>query len=193
MNTIDARGLECPKPVLLAKQAVESGETELSVIVDNDAAVGNVTRFLEGAGLSVTKHDEDGAHRLEARKIGSGTASSVETAHGDSYAFLITSDKIGDESDGLGELLMKSWLGTIKQRSPLPRAIALMNSGVKLALAGPAADTLKEMSDAGVKILVCGTCAKHFGIEGSIAVGVISNMFEITETIYSSSKPITVR
>lgn len=190
MYTIDARGLECPKPVLLTKEAVERGEDALSVAVDNTAAVGNVTRFLEGAGFSVTKHDEAGAFRLEAHRTETAAAASQSS---DSYAFLITSDKIGDASDGLGELLMKGWLGTIKQRSPLPIAIALMNEGVKLALAGPTADTLKEMHDAGVKVLVCGTCAKHFGIENSIAVGVISNMFEITDTVYGTSKPITVR
>jgi sulfur relay (sulfurtransferase) complex TusBCD TusD component (DsrE family) len=67
-----------------------------------------------------------------------------------------------------------------------------MNNGVKLALPGPAADTLREMTDSGVELLVCGTCAKHFGITDEIAVGKISNMFEITEAVYGASKPITV-
>jgi hypothetical protein len=43
-----------------------------------------------------------------------------------------------------------------------------------------------------VTVLVCGTCTKHFGITDDIAVGQISNMFEITETVFGASKPIVL-
>ena len=35
MKEIDARGLSCPEPVMLTKQALDAGETELIVMVDN--------------------------------------------------------------------------------------------------------------------------------------------------------------
>ena len=45
MKEIDARGLACPKPVILTKQAMDAGERELTVRVDNAAAVENVKRL----------------------------------------------------------------------------------------------------------------------------------------------------
>ena len=53
---IDCRGLQCPAPVLKTKQYLEEeAALEIDVIVDNDAAVENVTRFLnfQGFGVSV--------------------------------------------------------------------------------------------------------------------------------------------
>lgn len=194
MKTIDGRGLECPKPVLLTKEAVDGGERELDVLVDNEVAVGNVTRFLENSGFTVTKKDESAGDSKVYRLHGAGgehvkTGAPAEV----NRTFLITSDTIGDASDGLGEVLMKGFLGTIKSHSQLPTVIALMNSAVKLALPGPTAETLSELASLGVKILVCGTCTKHFDITDKIAVGVISNMFEITEAVYGAAKPILVR
>jgi selenium metabolism protein YedF len=184
---------------MMTREATEKGVSELTVLVDNTVAVGNVTRFLDGAGYSVTRFDEDGVFRLEARATERAQTESAAVCGmdmgapgGRDYAFLITSSTIGAESGGLGEILMKAWLGTIKARDPLPTVIALMNDGVKLALPGPAADTLREMTDRGVDLLVCGTCTKHFDITDEIAVGKISNMFEITEAVYGASKPIAV-
>ena len=38
MIEVDARGLSCPQPVLLAKKAMEKSNTSFSVIVDNETA-----------------------------------------------------------------------------------------------------------------------------------------------------------
>ena len=50
MKQIDERGNACPIPVVHTKKALESmnGETKLVVLVDNEPAVQNVTRFAEG-------------------------------------------------------------------------------------------------------------------------------------------------
>ena len=57
MVEIDARKLECPKPVLLTKAETDNGTEELRVQVDNEVAVGNVTRFLESAGYEAKRED----------------------------------------------------------------------------------------------------------------------------------------
>ena len=57
MVEIDARKLECPKPVLLTKAETDKGTEELRVQVDNEVAVGNVTRFLESAGYEAKRED----------------------------------------------------------------------------------------------------------------------------------------
>ena len=64
MVEIDARKLECPKPVLLTKAETDKGTEELRVQVDNEVAVGNVTRFLESAGYEAKREDAPGRQVL---------------------------------------------------------------------------------------------------------------------------------
>ena len=206
MKIVDAMGMPCPKPVMLTRDQVEAGESALTVYVDNAVAAENVTRFLDRAGYSVMRIEETGSYRIEARlskrgapakdgaqKVRSVTTQAIPSAPGSSCALLLLSQHLGGESEGLGEVLMKSFLGTLSSKRPLPVAIALMNDAVKLALAeSTCSEMLKDLASAGVEILVCGTCTKHFGITDAIVVGQISNMFEITETVFGADKPLVL-
>ena len=88
---------------------------------------------------------------------------------------------------------MKAYIGTLTKTSTPPSAVALMNEGVKMALPEASTlDTLKELEAAGTKILICGTCTKHFGITDQITIGTISNMFEISEAVFGADKPIVL-
>ncbi len=50
---INAMGLTCPQPVILTKQMLETMvvDTALEVLVDNEIAVKNVTKFAKSKGL----------------------------------------------------------------------------------------------------------------------------------------------
>ena len=50
---IDALGKACPMPVVLAKQALDQGARDITVLVDNDIAVQNLTRLAESQGMTV--------------------------------------------------------------------------------------------------------------------------------------------
>lgn len=50
---IDARGLSCPQPVLLTKKAIDAGETEITVVVNEMVARDNVNRLAENSGYNV--------------------------------------------------------------------------------------------------------------------------------------------
>ncbi|GAB6111545.1 sulfurtransferase TusA family protein [Desulfomicrobium escambiense] len=53
-QTVDARGLSCPQPVLMAVQAMRAaGAGELEVLVDNDASRENVSRAARSQGWEV--------------------------------------------------------------------------------------------------------------------------------------------
>jgi selenium metabolism protein YedF len=191
MNIVDARGLDCPKPVILTKETVEKGCRSFAVWIDNEVAAANVARFLENKGFMVKKEYGEESIVLEA-KIESKETQGTPQKKG-STGIMFTSDIIGAESGGLGEVLMKSCLGTLVQSEKAPSVIALMNSAVKMALSGSSChDYLCELRDRGTLILVCGTCTKHFGITEAVSVGVISNMFEITEAVFGTTKPIVI-
>lgn len=200
MKTVDAKGLLCPKPVMMVRDAIQDGTGELSVLVDNEISASNVTRFLENAGYAVARSEGEGGFILRAsgaegmrRERTPGKNPNEEIEPPGDRAYLILSRYIGEEDQELGELLMKSFMGTVASNKPLPRTVALMNGGVKLALADSScSDTLRELEAAGVAILVCGTCAKHYGILDRIVTGQISNMFEITESVFNVSKPIVL-
>ena len=53
MNTVDARGLSCPQPVILAKKAIEAGQFPIQVLVETVTSRENVRRMAEKAGCKV--------------------------------------------------------------------------------------------------------------------------------------------
>ena len=57
---VDARGLSCPEPVIRTKQAFEANDA-FSVLVDNEVAKENVSRFCENknAKIIVTASGDD--------------------------------------------------------------------------------------------------------------------------------------
>ena len=58
MLIVDARGLLCPEPVVRTQRAVKDGITELTVLVDAEAAKENVTRFAVSRGYTVSVQQE---------------------------------------------------------------------------------------------------------------------------------------
>jgi len=50
---VDARGLSCPQPVILANQAISKGQFPVEVIVDTVTSRENVRRMAEKQGTAV--------------------------------------------------------------------------------------------------------------------------------------------
>ncbi|HBG00400.1 MAG TPA: sulfurtransferase-like selenium metabolism protein YedF, partial [Firmicutes bacterium] len=83
---------------------------------------------------------------------------------------------------GLGRVLMNSFIYALTELDELPDKVLLYNSGVKLAVTGSNALTdLQKLSSRGVEILNCGTCLNFFGLTEKLAVGSITNMYEIVQ------------
>ncbi len=61
---IDARGLSCPQPVMLAAEAVTKGALPIEVLVDTVTARENVFRMAKSKGLQVRIDDLDGEYKL---------------------------------------------------------------------------------------------------------------------------------
>ena len=57
---IDARGRNCPEPVLMTRNAVLPDVTELKTLVDNHVARENVSRFMKSKGFRVECVEQDG-------------------------------------------------------------------------------------------------------------------------------------
>jgi len=70
IQTIDARGLSCPQPALLTRQAIQKlDKGTVVVLVDSATARENVSRLARNAGWSVDISDEpDGSSRIVLQK-----------------------------------------------------------------------------------------------------------------------------
>ena len=63
-HVVDARGRSCPEPVILTKKALSQNGNKAQVLVDNQVAVDNITRFAENKGLKVSVTKGDGEFKL---------------------------------------------------------------------------------------------------------------------------------
>lgn len=206
---LDARGKACPMPVVLAIKELEKmndGEV-LDVLVDNDAAVGNLERMAAGKGAlaSAAKAGDDwlvtiikggAAAPAEGGNAGSGSADAAADCayavpHGDkgSLVIAIGADHMGEGDDKLGKILMKSYLFSLTQQEELPKQMIFFNGGVRLTTEGSGSlEDLKELAERGVEIFSCGTCLDFYGIKDQLRVGSITNMYAIAEAMQTADR-----
>lgn len=198
MKSIDCRGLACPAPVLMAKEAIDKeGLTEFSIIVDNEASRQNVSRFLESQGFNVSVNKDGGAYRVSGIKK-EGTSCQVcltETSGHETQKIMVmvTSDCMGRGDDVLGSKLIAGFLKTLKEMGNELWRIAFINNGVKLAVEGSdVLSALNDLKDQGVQILVCGTCLMHFDLVEKLQAGEMTNMLDIVTGMQVADKVITI-
>jgi selenium metabolism protein YedF len=199
---IDCRGLACPQPVLEAKKALESsGAEKILVVVDNPGSKENVRRFAESQGHQVSITEEKGVFELRIQK-GKGKEKSesarrkteeIPCSVSSSLVVFIDTDSLGRGSEELGKILMSSFLQTLGQSEVHPQKVILINGGVKLACEGSEVlEDLQELAAKETEILSCGTCLDFFGIKKKLAVGKISNMYEILNSLSQAGKVIRI-
>jgi selenium metabolism protein YedF len=189
MKTIDCTGKACPLPVIETKKALEEGHVDtLAVIVDNPTSRENVMRFLQSQGFSVSVMEENKKHRIEATR-GQSDGEIVKSEN--KLLVFIDGETVGRGSEELGQILMRSFLITLKELTPLPWRIIFINSGVKLAAEeSPFLDPLNNLLTLGVEILCCGTCLDYYKLKEKLRVGRVSNMFEIASSFLEATNVI---
>jgi selenium metabolism protein YedF len=191
VERIDCRGLQCPQPVIQTKKALESIKSGTVVtIVDNETAKENVVKLAKNMNYAYNLSATNDGFAIEIVKEEAGKK---EEPGEFTIAVLLSSDTIGRGSEELGKILAKSFIYSMTETEPLPKYLILMNSGVKIAVDGsPLLEELGRLQEKGVKILACGTCLDYFKMKESLAIGEISNMYTITEIIYSADKTIAL-
>lgn len=200
-NTIDCRGLQCPEPVLKTKKYLEAeAAVEIEVIVDNDAAVENVSRFLNFQGFSVAvdsnggfstvsgRRDPEKAKKLEVRPE---SIKIKEKSDHQKILVMISSRNMGKGDHDLGQKLMVNFIKTLKEMGPDLWRIVFVNDGVKFAVKDSAIlNELMELESSGVSILVCGACLTHFNLLEEKKVGETTNMLDVVTSMQLADKVI---
>jgi len=198
VKEIDSRGLACPAPVLQAKAAIEAEQLNaVRVVVDNQAAQQNVTRFLESQGFEIALEQDNGGYYVIGRRdIIPSTgpeAAPVSEAGQMKIMVMIATDRLGYGDDELGLKLIISFIRTLTEMGPDLWRLVLVNNGVKLGVEGSEVlPELKQLQDSGLQILVCGTCLTHFDLLEHKQVGETTNMLDIVTAMQLADKVINI-
>lgn len=197
---IDARGLGCPKPVVLTKKAIDAGDADaIRVTVDNEIARENVARLAEGLGWSVAVEREGADINLvltrgegaAAARSGPATASAPPPGSAPRVVIFVASKLFGVGEEELGRILMRAFVKTLKELDPRPAQAIFANGGVFLTTEGSdLLDDLRELERLGVEIISCGTCLDYHDLVDKLRVGRSSNMYEIASALAGADRVV---
>ena len=188
---VDAMGDQCPIPVIKTRNAVsELKEAALvEVEVDNETAVQNVSRFAASKGFSPKAEilgDKRFRITFEASPVSADPEEEISCQpdrRGDTIV-VVSSATMGTGNDELGKTLMKGFIYAVSQLEELPKTILFYNGGATITVEGSVSlEDLKNMEAQGVTIKTCGTCRDYYNIKDKLAVGTVTNMYDIVETM----------
>lgn len=195
IKKVNALGLTCPLPVIETKKALEAIEKgTVEVLVDNEIAVQNLSKMADQLKMdhSFTKEEEN-VYKVEIIK-GEGIEKepapmfeAISCAPAGKKVVVISDKNMGVGDEALGKVLMKGFIFALTQLDKVPDTILFYNSGAFISIEGSESiEDLKKLEEAGTEILTCGTCLNHYGIAEKLAVGSVTNMYVIAETMMNA-------
>lgn len=201
---IDGRGLACPRPVILAKRALRELTAGLvEVTVDNEIAVQNLAKMAQQMGLSWSSQESTDNAFVVSIIVGDVSAPEEPANTADAapepeaspgsgpLIVVLAADTMGSGDPKLGRALMKSFIYTLAENDRLPDQILLYNSGVRLATIGSdAVQDLEALVGRGVSVASCGACLSFYELTEHLAVGSVTNMYAIAETLLGAGNII---
>ena len=192
---VDARGLNCPMPVINTKKELDKIESGVVITtVDYLIAKENIMKLANSLNceVKIIKEEKDFIS-IEIKKGENDIIEKNENIALEDKCIFISSDKMGEGNDELGKVLIKGFIYTLTECKPYPKYIIFVNSGVKLTTENEATvENLKILEESGVEILSCGTCLDYYGLKENVQVGSITNMYTIVETMNKSLQTISI-
>ncbi|MCI6548158.1 MAG: sulfurtransferase-like selenium metabolism protein YedF [Coriobacteriaceae bacterium] len=192
---IDARNLACPKPVVLTLEALPklaAGES-LEVVINDSVALGNLTRLAaeKNCDLATAASGDETTLTLTPR----GEVSASESAASEAQALCdlsatgasviaVDSDAMGRGDEKLGQILMKGLIYALAHGETVPKKMIFFNGGARLTCEGSESlEDIRQLESRGAQILTCGTCLDFYGIRERLAVGGVTNLYEIAKVM----------
>jgi selenium metabolism protein YedF len=202
-HELDMRGESCPTPVIETRKALISGTgRSLEVIVDNEAACENVSRLAQSLNAEAQVINRDNGNiRIHINPGDVVNNSSLPDSSGGNAAdnqcgtiprnvVLLNSASIGPDEE-LGHILMKAFIKTLLDIPPLPEVVILLNSGVKLTCDNSELiEVFAALEQAGSIVLSCGTCLEYYDLTDKLAVGKVTNMFDVVSLLSGADRII---
>lgn len=204
---VNAMGKPCPIPVVEAKKAAgeftENGK--LTILVDNEIAVSNLRKLADKSGYAVTSEKKAENEYAVVMNVVVGQKEEAPVVkeeepveecvecQGDpiekGLVVVLSSNQMGSGAEQLGKNLMKAFIFAVSKQDKLPETILCYNTGASLTCEDSLSlQDLKDMENEGVRIATCGTCLDFYGLKEKLAVGTVTNMYDIVETMEAAKK-----
>lgn len=193
---IDARGQCCPKPVMMATDALSRiNDGLIEVVVDNEASADNLTWFAKSNALYSEKVQDGRDWRVKIVKGGASVQSAAKSGPketGKHLLIIVSTDTMGKEEE-LGKILMKGYFETMKAYRQIPHTIIFLNAGVKLTTVNAEIiPVLKDIEAMGVEMYSCGTCLKYYNLESELKVGYRGTTNHVVEGMQDFQKTVWI-
>lgn len=199
-KTIDARGQACPRPLVMARDALKtlSSEDQLHVLVNDPVSAQNLEKMADQMNLPSKKVQQGTDYIVSMFVKKSFMVPQQEEIKCDlpvdvdrSFVVAVGSNIMGKGDEKLGAILIKGFIYSLTCLEKLPKSVIFYNSGVKLLAKGSESlADIKRLADAGVEILACGTCVEYYGLKKELGAGSIINMLEVVERQVRAAKVI---
>lgn len=189
---VDARGLNCPKPVIETKKVLDTlTEGRVTTIVDNEIAMQNVMKLAKSMAYDVDVKEINNNYYIDIYKEAGNQETRHEAKSTKDLVIMFGSDVMGEGSEELGKVLIKGYMYTLTEMKPYPKALLFVNSGVRLTTEGSEViEYLRHLESEGVEILSCGTCLDYFQLKTKLVVGGVTNMYTIVEKMNTAKNTI---
>lgn len=199
---INAIGLACPKPVIMAKKVMRANpEENLSVLVDNEIATQNLTKLANQMHYNATtrplspekylvelipqkvEESVQASQKIQQKKSESkANVCEIMDDFEEPYIVVFSSDEMGSGDAEFSKTLIEGFIYALCEQDNLPKHILFYNKGVFLTAVNPTTiKDLQVLQERGVEILSCGLCLEHYQLKENLSVGSITNMYRICE------------
>nr|WP_314871300.1 sulfurtransferase-like selenium metabolism protein YedF [uncultured Campylobacter sp.] len=188
---LDCRNLNCPEPLLRTKKALgelKIGES-LEILVNDVAPRENIKRFLAKNGFEA-KISQAGADTL----IKTVKTDELKDENIDDIYCNVAAPKRGkviflnEEQCGsgpIGKSLLAKFLGAALNLDEKPVKVICVNNAVRITTnrGHECFEAIKKLNEAGAEILSCGSCLESYKLVDKLAIGEISNAYEIMDVL----------
>lgn len=181
MKEIDALGLLCPRPVILAKKLIkEEDPTEFTVLVDNKIATENLSKMADQLGYDTKVEKEDKVYRVSFKKV---EGKKVEQHYSkDEFIVVFSSDELGVGDEEFSKKLLEGFIYSLSEKDEVPTYVVLYNHGVMLSTINEnTVSDLKKLESKGTTVLSCGLCLGNYNLKEELKVGQVTNMDNIVD------------
>lgn len=181
MKEIDALGLLCPRPVILAKKLIkEEDPDKFTVLVDNEIATENLSKMADQLGYDTKVEKEDKVYRVEFKK---DEGKKIEQHYSkDEFIVVFSSDELGVGDEEFSKKLLEGFIYSLSEKDEVPTYVVLYNHGVRLSTINEnTVSDLKKLESKGTTVLSCGLCLGNYNLKEELKVGQVTNMDNIVD------------
>lgn len=188
---LDCRNLNCPEPLLRTKKAL--GELKiaesLEILVNDVAPRENIKRFLAKNGFEAQISQAGADTLIKTVKTDELKDESIDDIYCDvtvpkrGKVIFLNEEQCG--SGPIGKSLLAKFLGAMLNLDEKPVKVICVNNAVHITTnrGHECFEAIKKLNEAGAEILSCGSCLEGYKLVDKLAIGEISNAYEIMDVL----------